>query len=102
MKDLFYEEFLPNFGKDSTKRVPEIKLLSQELKMQYVLITRAKQRVIFFENDKTIRKVLIDLWTNEKVNVIVVKPFDEDLKQILTVKSSPEEWCQRGHELSKL
>ncbi len=76
--------------------------LCQELKMLYVLITRAKQRVIFFERDKTIRKVLIDLWTNEKVNVIVVKPFDEDLKQILTVKSSPEEWCQRGHELSKL
>ena len=72
--------------------------ICQDLKMLYVLITRAKQRVFFFEDDQRRRQVMVDFWTHPKVDAVKMQEFNQEIEDILTIKSTPEEWCKRGHE----
>jgi tetratricopeptide (TPR) repeat protein/phosphotransferase system HPr-like phosphotransfer protein len=96
-----YSIFKSEFQIDGDYKFPKFDpkehfALCQELKMLYVLITRAKQRVFFFEQDKKVREVMTDLWS--KLKVVKIQTFNDEIKQILTVKSTPDEWCDRGHE----
>ena len=72
--------------------------LQSELKKLYVLLTRTKQNLFIFESDKQVREPIQFLWGHKKVQAVVIKSFDEDVKMILTQKSTPEQWCEKGRE----
>lgn len=79
---------------DKTLHLP----LCQELKMLYVLITRAKRNVFIFEKDENARYPFVFLWKHVNVKAIKVEPFSEKIEKVLMPQSNPEGWRQRGHE----
>ena len=72
--------------------------LLSELKKLYVLLTRTKQNLFIFESDKQVREPIQFLWGHKEVQAVVIKAFDDDVKMILTQKSTPEQWCEKGRE----
>eukprot|EP01041_Mallomonas_annulata_P001018 gene1018-1996_t len=71
--------------------------LCVELKTLYVLLTRAKQRLIIFDGDVDSRAPMLSFWNSQ--GLVTESPFDEDIRTIFSSNTStPEEWKQRGDE----
>ena len=86
-------------GKPFTKfDYPLHKKFNKELKYLYVLLTRAKKNLIIFDENIEARKPFLNLWSNKNINAVEKKMFDEDIKNILSVISSPQDWCKKGKE----
>ena len=70
-------------------------ILNTELKMLYVLVTRAKKRLIIADDDPIARKPMLDLLLSE--GLIELKVMDEDIRALFSgQQSSSEEWIQKG------
>jgi len=65
-------------------------ILSTELKMLYVLITRAKRGLVFYDQNADAFDPMFRYWS--KRQLIEVKPLDEDIRNRYNVKSTPEQW----------
>jgi tetratricopeptide (TPR) repeat protein len=70
--------------------------LNVELKLLYVLLTRARQNLVIVDEDKKSREPMLYHWM--KQGLIDRRPFTEDIKSLFLATSSPEEWCQRGRQ----
>lgn len=70
--------------------------LNVELKLLYVLLTRARQNLVIVDEDKKSREPMLYHWV--KQGLIDRRPFTEDIKSLFLATSSPEEWCQRGRQ----
>ena len=70
--------------------------LCTELKLLYVLLTRARQHLLLFDEDKASREPMLHLW--RKAGLVEQKPLDEDLKSLFRSDSTPEEWKGRGEQ----
>eukprot|EP01036_Dinobryon_divergens_P023773 gene23772-32158_t len=69
--------------------------LCVELKLLYVLLTRARQHLIIFDENISLREPMLRYWL--KNDLVVQKPLDETIRSMfLTPTSSPEEWQQQG------
>ena len=80
--------------------------LNDELKHLYVGVTRARVRVILYDEDKKMRAPFWHFLTSnclvEPVSVMSVDPTGEPSRpemDALAVKSTPEEWRSRGNNL---
>ena len=66
-----------------------------ELKLLYVLLTRAKQHLIIFDKNVNVREPMLRHWS--KKDLVVLKPLDESIRSMfLTPTSSAEDWQQQG------
>ena len=95
--------FLLNFGDDTSsgQYIPpfnekEHAAFCRELKMLYVLFTRAKECLIIYDEDTDSRDVILKLLRDR--NLIEEKLFDSGIHTLLKEKGTPEQWCTRGHE----
>ena len=70
--------------------------LNVELKLLYVLLTRARQNLVIVDEDKKSREPMLHHWV--KQGLIDRRPFTEDIKSLFLATSSPEEWYQRGRQ----
>ncbi|KAI9094369.1 hypothetical protein DFS34DRAFT_247146 [Phlyctochytrium arcticum] len=90
------EQRLPTFDKQKDHG------LCNELKALYVGVTRAKSRLLFFDEDAN-RQPMIDFWERSDVFVSILNTDDDSNLAPLARKSSPEEWAARGESFkSKL
>ena len=74
----------------------EFKPFILELKRLYVLATRAKRNLIFFDKNRRARKPFLNLLSHPKIDLVFEKKFDDEVRNNLTQKSDPDEWCQKG------
>lgn len=87
-------------GKPFTKFDPSLHAcLNQELKMLYVLITRPKERLFFFESCVESRGPILSLWSHPELAVVELKKFDDDIRATLQGNSTPEEWIEQGKKM---
>ena len=68
--------------------------LCVELKVLYVLLTRARQNVVIFDDDMAKHKPLLDHWISQEL--ITHRLFDDDIREIFVQASTPAEWRERG------
>ena len=68
------------------------RILCSELKMLYMVVTRARQRVYFFDENKTRSEPMIKFWKSR--NLIAVARNSQDLSRLGTIlkKSTPNAW----------
>jgi superfamily I DNA/RNA helicase len=69
-------------------------LLCSELKHLYVAVTRARQRLWFYEEDEEICQPMLDYWVHS--GLIETKFMDESFISTMTSRSTPEEWRKSG------
>ena len=69
-------------------------ILNTELKMLYVLVTRAKKRLIITDDDFIARKPMLDLLLSREL--IEMKVLDDDIRSLFSGQSSSEEWVLKG------
>ena len=68
--------------------------LCMELKMMYVLITRTKQNLIFYDEDVASRSPLLDLWKER--DLVDFRPLDDNIRGMFhSRQSTPAEWAIR-------
>lgn len=73
-------------------------LLCVELKLLYVLLTRARQNLILFDEDNAAAQPMLRFW--EQRSLVETKEFDDDIRSVFqSSSSSPQEWEQRGEQL---
>jgi hypothetical protein len=77
----------------------EFKVFQTELKKLYVLITRAKRNLVFFDDDALGRDPFLKLMRHPSIDLVDVKPFDEDLYASIAGDNDPTGWCKKGREL---
>ena len=70
--------------------------LCVELKLLYVLLTRARQHLVIFDEDVASRKPMLDYWCQQ--HLVQLKPLDENIRSMFLTVSTPEEWKQKGEE----
>ena len=76
--------------------ISEFKPFILELKRLYVLVTRAKRNLIFFDKNRRARKPFLNLLSHPKIDLVFEKKFDDEVRNNLTQKSDPDEWCHKG------
>lgn len=64
--------------------------LCVELKLLYVLLTRARQNLIIFDEDRTSRGPMLSYW--QEKDLVELKPLDESIRSMFISSSSPQEW----------
>eukprot|EP01035_Chromulina_nebulosa_P017348 gene17348-22895_t len=69
--------------------------LNKELKMLYVLVTRAKYRLIIADDDINARKPILDYWKYNKL--IDIHVLDDHIRSFFNSKSGPSEWKEKGN-----
>jgi len=69
-------------------------MMNTELKMLYVLVTRAKKRLIIVDDDVMARKPFLNLLLSK--DLVEMKLLDADIKALFSGKSSASEWIQKG------
>lgn len=69
-------------------------LLCVELKLLYVMMTRARQHLVIYDQDIQLRKPMLDYWI--KRNLVTTQPLDDSIRSMFLTVSSPDEWKQRG------
>ncbi len=68
--------------------------LCVELKMIYVLITRTKQNLIFYDEDISSRLPMLDYWRER--NLVDFKELNDDIRSMFnSQKSTPADWALR-------
>jgi tetratricopeptide (TPR) repeat protein len=77
----------------------EFKVFQTELKRLYVLITRAKRNLVFFDDDASGREPFLKLMRHPSIDLVDVKPFDDDLYASIAGDSDLTGWCKKGREL---
>ena len=70
--------------------------LCVELKLLYVLLTRARQHLVIFDEDIASRKPMLDYWC--ELGLVQCKPLDEDIRSVFLTVSTPAEWNEKGNE----
>eukprot|EP00597_Dinobryon_sp_UTEXLB2267_P014593 CAMPEP_0170119096 /NCGR_PEP_ID=MMETSP0020_2-20130122/14169_1 /TAXON_ID=98059 /ORGANISM="Dinobryon sp., Strain UTEXLB2267" /LENGTH=3522 /DNA_ID=CAMNT_0010348355 /DNA_START=356 /DNA_END=10924 /DNA_ORIENTATION=- len=71
--------------------------LCVELKLLYVLLTRARQHLIIYDESINFREPMFRYWQNK--NLVIQKVLDESIcGMFLATASSPEVWQQQGGE----
>ncbi|XP_063425387.1 TPR and ankyrin repeat-containing protein 1-like [Mytilus trossulus] len=75
------------------------KVLSSELKQLYTAITRARQNVWIFDEDKEQRKPIFEYF--QALHLVELVAVDKEVKSF-TRKSTPREWVDKGEEFMKL
>lgn len=68
--------------------------LCTELKLLYVAVTRARQRLWICDDDVNSQQPMLDYWRAKKL--VQVQPVDDSLAEDFTRKSSPDEWKKQG------
>jgi tetratricopeptide (TPR) repeat protein len=71
--------------------------LCVELKFLYVLLTRARQRLIIYDGDIKSREPMLKYWRTEQL--VEEKPLDQDIRNLFLTESDPEQWQERGKQL---
>lgn len=69
-------------------------LLCVELKLLYVMMTRARQHLVIYDEDVQLRKPMLDYWVGLKL--VTTQPLDDSIRNMFLTVSSPDEWEQRG------
>ena len=77
----------------------EFKVFQTELKKLYVLVTRAKRNLVFFDDDASGRDPFLKLMRHPSIDLVEVKPFDDDLYASIAGDNDPTGWCKKGKEL---
>lgn len=68
--------------------------LCVELKILYVLITRTRQNLIFYDEDVLSRSPMLDCWLEK--GLVEARPLDEDIRGMFRSQaSSPDDWAKR-------
>ncbi|CAC5364350.1 unnamed protein product [Mytilus coruscus] len=75
------------------------KVLNSELKQLYTAITRARQNVWIFDEDKEQRTPIFEYF--QALHLVEVVAEDKEVKSF-TRKSTPREWVDKGEEFMKL
>ncbi|XP_052085613.1 uncharacterized protein LOC127723124 [Mytilus californianus] len=75
------------------------KVLNSELKQLYTAITRARQNVWIFDEDKEQRRPIFEYF--KALNLVDVVAEDKEVKSF-TRKSTPREWIDKGEEFMKV
>jgi superfamily I DNA/RNA helicase len=71
--------------------------LCVELKSLYVLLTRARQRLIIYDSDLNSREPLLRYWRTKQL--VEEKPLDQDIRNLFLAESNPEQWQELGRQL---
>ena len=72
-------------------------LLCVELKLLYVLVTRARQHLLILDDSPTLMKPILDFWKLQ--NLVEMRDLDENIRAMFQSSSTPEEWRQRAEQL---
>ena len=76
------------------------RILCVELKLLYVLLTRARQHLLIYEYNMEHVTPMLKYWCEEKNEVLVEeRELDDDIRDMFRSSSSPAEWKQRGEQL---
>ncbi|VDI43180.1 Hypothetical predicted protein [Mytilus galloprovincialis] len=75
------------------------KVLNSELKQLYTAITRARQNVWIYDEDKEQRKPMFEYF--QALHLVELVEEDKEVKSF-TRKSTPREWVDKGEEFMKL
>ena len=67
-----------------------------ELKQLYVLCTRAKHCMLFWEAQHDVAQPMLDYWLAQRL--VVRRPMGEDVTAMLRRASTPQEWRKRAEE----
>ncbi|CAG2222141.1 TPR and ankyrin repeat-containing protein 1 [Mytilus edulis] len=78
------------------------KVLNSELKQLYTAITRARQNVWIFDEDKEQRKPIFEYFQALHLVELVAEDKEVKCKITFTRKSTPREWVHKGEEFMKL
>lgn len=68
--------------------------LCLELKLLYVLLTRARQQLIIFDSNLAAREPMLDFWLER--NLVELRPLDDETRSTFAKSSTPEEWKAKG------
>ena len=68
--------------------------LCGELKLLYVVLTRARQNLVIFDDDDKCQVPMLDYWLKD--NLVTRKKFDESIRDLFIVNSTPEQWAAKG------
>lgn len=71
-------------------------ILCVELKLLYVLVTRARQNLIIFDEDIDASEPFLQYWLSHKI--IEKKVLDDNIRNLFRTASSKEEWDLRGEQ----
>ncbi len=74
----------------------EHNLLCSELKQLYVLSTRAKDCILFWESNGDVARPMLDYWLSHQL--VEEKPMGPDVRSMMQRSSSPAEWAKRASE----